>query len=235
MTDTTITQGFIEMVKAYEAKPELEAQIKTLGEDNAMCYQTIDLLRQQITDLQGKVTSTETRLSEVTKERDDASFRNLELDEKLSGIEKLLGVAERLEQARKAGIDQAVQAMNEHKATVDAMTPKPLVEAAVVTEQGSTIIEPSYPGPIDPVMVEGQSESLPTTQTPSDNGSPSEIGSSSPAPTEPKINPYSGFPIHYPDGEYKGQPYYEKPSWVSWAAWVDAGGEAEPYMQQVTR
>ena len=46
-----------------------------------MCYQTIDLLRQQITDLQGKVTSTETRLSEVTKERDDASFRNLELDE----------------------------------------------------------------------------------------------------------------------------------------------------------
>ena len=50
-------------------------------------------------------------------------------------------------------------------------------------------------------------------------------------PSEPKINPYSGFPIHYPDGEYKGQPYYDKPSWVSWAAWVDAGGEAEPYMK----
>lgn len=220
-----MTQSFIEMVEAFKAKPELEAQIKRLTDDNAMCYGTIEQLRFEIVTLEATKANLEAKLSEVTKERDDASFRNLELDEKLAGIEKLLGVAERLEQARR----------EEHKATVDAMTPKPLVEAAVVTEQGSTIIEPSYPGPIDPVMVEGQSESLPTTQTPSDNGSPSEIGSSSPAPTEPKINPYTGFPIHYPDGEYKGQPYYDKPSWVSWAAWVDAGGEAEPYMQQVTR
>lgn len=220
-----MTQSFIEMVEAFKAKPELEAKIDDLTRDNAMCYGTIDQLRFEVETLKSEAANLHIRLSEVTKERDDASFRNLELDEKLAGIEKLLGVAERLEQARQA----------EHKATVDAMTPTPLVEAAVVTEQGSTIIEPSYPGPIDPVMVEGQSESLPTTQTPSDNGSPSEIGSSSPAPTEPKINPYSGFPIHYPDGEYKGQPYYDKPSWVSWAAWCDAGGEAEPYMQQVTR
>ena len=82
-----MTQSFIEMVEAFKAKPELEAQIKTLGEDNAMCYQTIDLLR-QIADLQGTGHFHQTRLSEVTKERDDASFRNLELDEKLAGIEK---------------------------------------------------------------------------------------------------------------------------------------------------
>ena len=219
-----MTQSFIEMVEAFKAKPELEAQIKTLGEDNAMCYQTIDLLRQQITDLQGKVTSTETRLSEVTKERDDASFRNLELDEKLSGIEKLLGVAERLEQARQL----------EHQATVDALMPKPLVEAAVVTEQGSTIIQP---GPIDPVVVQGQSAADPTPvgQPETDTTTSKDGIEPIPTPSEPKINPYSGFAIHYPDGEYKGQPYYEKPSWVSWAAWCDAGGEAEPYMQQVTR
>ena len=222
-----MTQSFIEMVEAYKAKPELEAQIVSLKADNAMCYGTIDQLRFEIETLKSDKDSLSARLSEVTKERDDASFRNLELDEKLAGIEKLLGVAERLEQARQA----------EHKATVDAMTPTPLVEAAVVTEQGSTIIEPSYPGPIDPVVVEpqGQSAADPTSIAMADVGSVLEIGSSSPAPTEPKINPYSGFPIHYPDGEYKGQPYYDKPSWVSWAAWVDAGGEAEPYMQQVTR
>ena len=217
-----MTQSFIEMVEAYKAKPELEAQIKTLGEDNAMCYQTIDLLRQQITDLQGKVTSTETRLSEVTKERDDASFRNLELDEKLAGIEKLLGVAERLEQARQQG----------HQAGVDAMTPKPepvdLSKAPIPGDPWYDL--DSQTGPIDPVVVSGQSAADPTTPV---TGNASETGSS--IPTEPKINPYSGFPIHYPDGEYKGQPYYNKPSWVSWAAWCDAGGEAEPYMQQVTR
>jgi FtsZ-binding cell division protein ZapB len=216
-----MTQSFIEMVEAFKAKPELEAKIADLTKDNAMCYGTIDQLRFEIETLKSDKDSLSARLSEVTKERDDASFRNLELDEKLAGIEKLLGVAERLEQARREG----------HQAGVDSMTPKPEpVQVAVSPEAVNQVVN-SYPGPIDPVMVEGQSESLPTTQTPSDNGSPSEIGSSSPAPTEPKINPYSGFPIHYPDGEYKGQPYYDKPSWVSWAAFVDAGGEAEPYMK----
>ena len=143
---------------------------------------------------------------------------------KLSGIEKLLGVAERLEQARQL----------EHQATVDALMPKPLVEAAVVTEQGSTIIQP---GPIDPVVVQGQSAADPTPvgQPETDTTTSKDGIEPIPTPSEPKINPHSGFPIHYPDGEYKGQPYYEKPSWVSWAAWCDAGGEAEPYMQQVTR
>ena len=221
---TELTQSFIEMVKAYEAKPELEAQIKALGEDNALCYQTIDLKNSNIATLNAELAELRTKLAEVTKERDDASFRNLELDEKLSGIEKLLGVAERLEQARQL----------EHQATVDALMPKPLVEAAVVTEQGSTIIQP---GPIDPVVVQGQSAADPTPvgQPETDTTTSKDGIEPIPTPSEPKINPYSGFPIHYPDGEYKGQPYYEKPSWVSWAAWCDAGGEAEPYMQQVTR
>ena len=218
-----MTQSFIEMVEAFKAKPELEAQIASLKADNAMCYGTIDQLRFEIETLKSEKTDLSARLSEVTKERDDASFRNLELDEKLSGIEKLLGVAERLEQARR----------EEHRATVDAMTPKPLVEAAVVTEQGSTIIEPSYPGPIDPVVVEGQSAADPTSAGQPENDITTSKGGIEPisTPSEPKINPYSGFPIHYPDGEYKGQSYYDKPSWVSWAAWVDAGGEAEPYMK----
>ena len=215
-----MTQSFIEMVEAYKAKPELEAQIASLKADNSMCYGTIDQLRFEIVTLEATKANLEAKLSEVTKERDDASFRNLELDEKLAGIEKLLGVAERLEQARR----------DEHQATVDALMPKPLVEAAVVTEQGSTIIQP---GPIDPVVVQGQSAADPTPvgQPESDTTTSKDGIEPIPTPSEPKINPYSGFPIHYPDGEYKGQPYYEKPSWVSWAAWVDAGGEAEPYMK----
>ena len=216
-----MTQSFIEMVEAYKAKPELEAQIASLKADNSMCYGTIDQLRFEIVTLEATKANLEAKLSEVTKERDDASFRNLELDEKLAGIEKLLGVAERLEQARQQG----------HQAGVDSVIPKPLVESAVVTEQGSTIVQP---GPIDPIMVQGQSAADPMPISTIDAGSASEIGSSSltePTPTEPKINPYSGFPIHYPDGEYRGMPYYDKPSWVSWAAFVDAGGEAEPYMK----
>ena len=206
-----MTQSFIEMVEAYKAKPELEAQIASLKADNSMCYGTIDQLRFEIVTLEATKANLEAKLSEVTKERDDASFRNLELDEKLAGIEKLLGVAERLEQARQL----------EHQATVDAMTPKP------------EPLTPIYAGPIDPIMVQGQSAADPTpVGQPENDITTSKDGIEPiPTPSEPKINPYSGFPIHYPDGEYRGMPYYEKPSWVSWAAWVDAGGEAEPYMK----
>lgn len=211
-----MTQSFIEMVEAFKAKPELESQIKTLGEDNAMCYKTIEQLRYEIDTLKSEKTDLSIRLSEVTKERDDASFRNLELDEKLAGIEKLLGVAERLEQARQA----------EHKATVDAMTPKP----EPVPFHQEPIPDWMKSEPVDIVAGSGQSAADPTPSNATDSAqSPSQEAGI--APTEPKINPYTDFPIHYPDGEYKGQPYYNKPSWVSWAAWVDAGGEAEPYMK----
>ena len=195
-----MTQSFIEMVEAYKAKPGLEAEIKRLSDDNAMCYGTIDQLRFEIVTLEATKANLEAKLSEVTKERDDASFRNLELDEKLAGIEKLLGVAERLEQARKL----------EHQATIDALTPKP-----------------------EPVQVEGQSAADPTSAGQPENDTTTSKGGIEPISTssEPKINPYSGFPIHYPDGEYRGIPYYDKPAWVSWAAFVDAGGEAEPYMK----
>ena len=217
-----MTQSFIEMVEAFKAKPELEAEVRRLGEDNAICYQTIDLKNQFIAEKDAKLAELEARLSEVTKERDDASFRNLELDEKLSGIEKLLGLAERLEQARR----------EEHRATVDAMTPKPEpVQVAVSPEAVNQVVD-SYPGPIDPVVVEGQSAADPTSAgQPENDTTTSKGGAVILTPSEPKINPYSGFPIHYPDGEYKGQPYYDKPAWVSWAAFVDAGGEAEPYMK----
>ena len=219
-----MTQSFIEMVEAYKAKPELEAKIDDLTRDNAMCYSTIDQLRFEIETLKSEAANLHIRLSEVTKERDDASFRNLELDEKLSGIEKLLGLAERLEQARR----------EEHRATVDAMTPKQEpVQVAVSPEAVNQVVD-SYPGPIDPIVVEGQSAADPTSAgQPENDTTTSKGGVVILTPSEPKINPYSGFPIHYPDGEYKGQPYYDKPSWVSWAAWCDAGGEPEPYMQLV--
>jgi len=216
-----MTQSFIEMVEAFKAKPELEAKIATLEADNGICYQTIELKRTQLEQAEARIAELTSKLAEVTRERDDASFRNLELDEKLAGIEKLLGVAERLEQARR----------DEHKATVDAMTPKPEpVQVAVSPEAVNQVVD-SYPGPIDPVVVEGQSAVDPTSAgQPENDTTTSKDGPETQIQSEPKINPYSGFPIHYPDGEYKGQPYYDKPSWVSWAAFVDGGGEPEPHM-----
>jgi len=236
-----MTQSFIDMVEAYKAKPELEAKIATLEADNSVCYQTIELKANQLAEAETRIAELNSRLSEVTKERDDAMFRSLELDEKLSGIEKLLGVAERLEQARQA----------EHKATIDAMTPTP----ELLPEPTPYVPIWDQTAPINPVVIEsqpnfdgpaipdqGQSEDRPTDTglipsttagQPENDTTISKDGPETQTQSKPKLNPYSGFPIHYPDGEYKGQSYYDKPHWVSWAAFVDAGGEPEPYMQLV--
>jgi len=223
--DTNITESFIAMVEAYKAKPELEAQVRQLSEDNALCYQTIELKAFVINELDSTIAELRAKLSEVTTQRDDAMFRSLELEDKFSGIEKLLGVAERLEQARQA----------EHQATVDALMPKPLVEAAVVTEQGSTIIEPSYPGPIDPVVVEpqpnfdgpaipdqGQSENRPTVTGSAEAlienpTTTSKDGPETQTQSEPSFDQYE-------ESTWKGQPYDNKPWWVEDDVWYVAGG-----------
>lgn len=212
--DANITQSFIDMVEAYKAKPELESQIKQLRDDVEFFERNLRIEENITSNLKAEIERLNTSLSEVKKERDDAMFRSLELEDKFSGIEKLLGVAERVEAARKA----------EHIATVDAMTPKPLVEAAVVTEQGSTIVEPSYTGPIDPVVVEpqpnfdgpaipdqGQSVADPTMS----DGNVSEAGTS--IPTEPSFDQYE-------ESTWKGQPYGNKPWWAEDDVWYVAGG-----------
>jgi hypothetical protein len=207
--DANITQSFIDMVEAYKAKPELESQIKQLRDDVEFFERNLRIEEDTSRSLREANANLMAQLEGVKKERDDAMFRSLELEDKFSGIEKLLGVAERLEQARKA----------EHQATVDALTPKPLVEAAVVTEQGSTIVEPSYTGPIDPVVVEpqGQSDSRPTSL---ETGNASETGTSDqmqPAPTEPSFDQYE-------ESTWKGQPYGNKPWWAEDDVWYVAGG-----------
>lgn len=198
-----MTQSFIEMVEAFKAKPELEAQIKRLTDDNAMCYGTIEQLRFEIVTLEATKANLEAKLSEVTKERDDASFRNLELDEKLAGIEKLLGLAERLEQARR----------DEHKATVDAMTPKP----EPVPFHQEPIPDWMKSEPVDIVAGSGQSAADPTlgmaALTTTDAGGPTSAD-----PIYPSLSPSE------PDGWERGKPYSYKPWYMTDSEWVSRGG-----------
>ena len=210
--DANITQSFIDMVEAYKAKPELESQIKQLRDDVEFFERNLRIEENITSNLKAEIERLNTSLTEVKKERDDAMFRSLELEDKFSGIEKLLGVAERLEQARQL----------EHQATVDAMTPKPLVEAAVVTEQGSTIVEPSYTGPIDPIVVspQGQSENRPTVTD------SAEVLIEQPTTTS-KDGPETQTPSDWDRNDskqYLNKPWSEKPWWVTPGEWYDAGG-----------
>lgn len=200
------------MVEAYKVKPELEAQVRRLGEDNALCYQTIDLKNQTITTLDSTIAELRAKLSEVTTQRDDAMFRNLELEEKLGGIERLLGLAERVESARKA----------EHEATVAAMTPTQ-VELAEV-EQKIMAVPEDHPvwnptGPIDPVVVEPQGQSevdpMPVGQ-PENDTMTSKAG--------PVTLTHSDDWGRNDSRKYLNKPWAEKPWYVTPGEWYDAGG-----------
>jgi len=207
--DTNITESFIAMVEAYKAKPELEAQVRQLSEDNALCYQTIELKASVINELDSTIAELRAKLSEVTTQRDDAMFRSLELEEKLGGIERLLGLAERVESARKA----------EHEATVAAMTPKeePKPEPMAIGHEEN--IGEDWLGPIGLVVVEPQGQSV---------VDPMPVGQPENDTTTSKDGPVTLTPSDDWDRndprQYLNKPWADKPWWVRPGEWYDAGG-----------
>lgn len=225
--DANITQSFIDMVEAYKAKPELESQIKQLRDDVEFFERNLRIEENITSNLKAEIERLNTSLSEVKKERDDAMFRSLELEDKFSGIEKLLGVAERLEQARKAGIDQAVQAMNEHDATVDTMTPKPetMPEPYLPTDWDRLEAQADpvgQSGPIGPIVVspQGQSGNRPTVTD------SAEVLIEQPTTTS-KDGPETQTPSDWDRNDskqYLNKPWSDKPWWVTPGEWYDAGG-----------
>lgn len=196
MTDTTITQGFIEMVKAYEAKPELEAQIVKLTEDRDFFVQHLAIANDLSSKLYADIDALNAKLLEVSRERDDAMFRNLELEELKDKIGTLAG---QLLGSLKQSDPQPSQAVTE---------PERLPEAAgPIMSQSEPSPEPvfsepmsGYPGPIDPVVVEPQPELTPVE------------------PLQPSLNPSE------PDGWERGKPYSYKPWYMTDAEWVSRGG-----------
>jgi len=92
MTDvSTFTQSLIEMAEAVRVRPELEAEIARLKDDIAWMTADRDRViaeRENFIQLHNEAAI---KLSEVTTQRDDAMFRNLELEEKLDQFASMAG------------------------------------------------------------------------------------------------------------------------------------------------
>ena len=148
-TDTNITQGFIEMVKAYEAKPQLEATIAALVEDRdyfARHYQseqaTSDSLRATIATLQAA-------LKEAQQERDDAMFRNLELEELKDKIGGLLGQG--LAMFKTPVVESAPIVTTQEPQVQEANQIVAAAAGPIMHQSEATPYVPTWDGPIDPV------------------------------------------------------------------------------------
>ena len=113
------------------------------------------------------------------------------------------------------------------------MTPKQEpVQVAVSPEAVNQVVD-SIPALSTLLWLEGQSAADPTSAGQPENDTTTSKGGSSLSRLHLSLRStlIPDSPSTIPTGEYKGQPYYDKPAWVSWAAFVDAGGEAEPYMK----
>ena len=199
--DTNITEGFIAMVEAYKAKPELEAEINRLKQDVDFFERNLRIEEDVSRGLREEHAKLMAELAEVKTQRDDAMFRNLELEELKDKIGGLLGqglamfkqpVAEPTPAVTQPDTAGPIMSQSEPMAFGVEETDMPSAKPA------DTSIWPA--GPIDPVVVEPQ----PLVQP-------------EPAP-QPSLSPGE------PDGWERGKPYSYKPWYMNDAEWISRGG-----------
>lgn len=205
-TDTNITQSFIEMVEAYKAKPELEAEINRLKQDVDFFERNLRIEEDVSRGLREEHAKLMAELAEVKTQRDDAMFRNLELEELKDKIGGLLGqglamfkqpVAEPTPAVTQPDTAGPIMSQSEPMAFGVEETDMPSAKPA------DTSIWPA--GPIDPVVVEPQ----PSVELPAQPSS------------APKFDMYS-------ESTYRNQPYFMKPWWVNDFEWEKFGGKPNP-------
>ena len=198
------------MVEAYKAKPELEAKIDALRTD---CEWLESHLRQEedlSRSLLEQIAQLNYKLAEVSRERDDAMFRNLELEELKDKVGGLVGQALGL---FKSSSPEPTQPVTQPEAASPIMSQsEPMAFGIEETDMPSakpadTSIWPvtDFHGPLDPVVVESQPpvESVPQ-----------------PSP-EPDFDQYS-------ETTYRNKPYAMKPWWVNDMEWEKFGGKPNP-------
>ena len=207
--DTNITEGFIAMVEAYKAKPELERQIENLKQDVDFFERNLRIEEDTSRSLREANANLMAQLEEVKKSRDDAMFRNLELEELKDKVGGLVGQALGLFKSSSPEPTQPVTVAEPEPFTdahpvwkpVSEMQPDaagPIMPQSVEAKPADTSIWPV--GPIDPVVVEPQ----PLVQP-------------EPAP-QPSLSPGE------PDGWERGKPYSYKPWYMNDAEWISRGG-----------
>ena len=215
MSDANITQSFIEMVKAYEAKPELEQRIINLQQDVDFFERNLRNEEDTSRNLRAEIERLNASLSEVKTQRDDAMFRNLELEELKDKIGTLAGqLLGSLKQSdpqpsQVVSVSEPERLPEAAGPIMSQSEPEPFTDAHPVwkpIDQVSSESMIDYPSPIDPVVVEPQPEPTPTNIE----------------PLQPSLNPSE------PDGWERGKPYSHKPWYMSDLEWHDRGGLIKP-------
>lgn len=207
MSDTTdITTGFVQMVEAYKVRPELEGKIKELEIQAEQRNHDLDDAQNVINDLRAKLASASEDKERLTRERDDAMFRTLELEEKAEKIGNLLTQLTGIVSPPAVEKDTASSSSNDRAQD----------QGSVSHDDRFGEVQPiKYPDYVAQHQSQDQSEASPTSQS----NSQSSDSEASPNVSQGDASS-SGTERH----ENHGKPYDQKPWWVNNNDWKSQGG-----------
>lgn len=243
---TDFAASLVEMAKAHEMVPRLQEQIESYERRHVEDGDTIARLQIRIMDLKAAQDELTAKLRSVEVERDDASFRLLEAEDRVATIRDFLRSAQE-------NVRDALAASDPPKA-VPAPSPEPprptesgeveslpqsSVEApstgsielrtesgegplADATSQPADATPTTESSSVDEDKAQGQSEPGPIAQSPS---TPSASASSGPVVSEAGASLIEA-EVH---GLYFGKRYYDWPKYVAKADWLANGGTEADY------
>lgn len=213
----------VEMAKATERLPEIEAEVRDLTARNEALQKHNQGLEENILTYKSEIDRHLATIRDLEVARDDAEFRFLELDEKCGKLHtKALDL--------QAGIEDLVKGLNETMPQPEPEAPaRPLASASSEqprpkdgSKDGGDWANGDNHHP--KTASSGQSETLPTASSPDGSGS------------QPKIAPFDNVEKQESASTatealppYTNKFYIDVPGYISRANWLEGGGTDESY------
>ena len=235
MTQTSheLANFFVEASKALEELPHVKGKLSEVEESLDICRNVGYGKDEQISHLNGNISSLQAQIEALKAERDAAEYAAMEAKDEAS---KLIA---------------SIRDVMKGAAAADAiLNPTPPMESAPISPVGepneagsaSSLAQPvldsgSASAGQSPVGSDSSSETAPVTPEASDWDRPlshaelaldSSSGTAQPQPVVAQENA-SGIASLRHDKPYDGEAYWLKPDSLSWQEWIAGGGEKAPY------
>lgn len=209
----SVIAALVEAQRAQEDLPKVRAELDTEQAANSRLRDHIAGLEIKIANLRDELSAAQTKTQEVTKERDEAMFRELEASDIVSHARRVLAQI-------KGEIVDFTDATSPAPVKVE---PEPLPQSA---PEASPVPKGEDLASAGPFVSSTESQSQPVSSAPS-GVSVAETGGehSDLAPVVTGLNQPA--PAQVP--RYAGMAYWSKPDDVSWQDFVANGGEAAPW------
>lgn len=205
-------QDLVEMAKAVERVPELEAELARTQGQRDIALDHNQALESNIIGYKSQIETLNERVRSLEVERDDASFRVLEAEDTANAV---------LVKAR--AMQTALEGMIEK---LDPPKPEPeksaeLQAQPVPTESIQSVTDPTFSEP-DWKQDQAETSRLPQKEAPKSDINPSDTSSmvSGDGSTQLAIGS---------DQPYLGKKYHFEPSYLSLHEWLRGGGTEENY------